>query len=203
VARSGRYKVPFRRRREGLTNYYKRRKLLLSGKPRLVVRITNRYVIAQLVRAKPEGDVTLVSAHSGELRKYGWKGGTKNTPSAYLVGLLVGLKALRAGVGEAILDIGLRRATKGARVFAVAKGAVDAGLKIPLGEEVVPSEERLRGEHIASYASLLGEGAKERFSEYFERGLSPTDLPMHFEEVRQAILSSFGEMAGGEATSSA
>ncbi|MEM3964737.1 MAG: 50S ribosomal protein L18, partial [Thermofilaceae archaeon] len=37
MARSGRYKVPFRRRREGVTNYYKRRRLILSGKPRLVV----------------------------------------------------------------------------------------------------------------------------------------------------------------------
>jgi large subunit ribosomal protein L18 len=32
------YKMPFRRRREGKTNYTKRLKLLLSRKPRLVVR---------------------------------------------------------------------------------------------------------------------------------------------------------------------
>ncbi|MEM4595345.1 MAG: 50S ribosomal protein L18, partial [Thermofilaceae archaeon] len=71
MARSGRYKVPFRRRREGVTNYYKRRRLILSGKPWLVVRRTNRYIIAQIVKAEPHGDVTLVSAHSGELMKYG------------------------------------------------------------------------------------------------------------------------------------
>lgn len=186
MARSGRYKVPFKRRHKALTDYYKRRRLILSGKPRLVVRKTNRYVIAQIVKAEPHGDVTLVSAHSGELRKYGWKGGLKNTPSAYLVGLLIGLKALRAGITEAILDIGLHRAVPGARVFAVAKGAVDAGMDIPIGDEIVPSDERVRGKHIASYAAALSERGY-RFSKYLEKGLSPLDLPKHFEEVKEVI----------------
>jgi large subunit ribosomal protein L18 len=44
-----RYRVPWRRRREGKTNYYKRLKLIRSGKPRLVVRRTNKYIIAQIV----------------------------------------------------------------------------------------------------------------------------------------------------------
>ncbi|MEM0225352.1 MAG: 50S ribosomal protein L18 [Thermofilaceae archaeon] len=186
MARSGRYKVPFRRRREGVTNYYKRRRLILSGKPRLVVRRTNRYIIAQIVKAEPHGDVTLVSAHSGELKKYGWKGGTKNTPSAYLLGLLIGFKALRAGITEAILDIGLHRTVPGSRVFTVAKGAVDAGLSIPIGDEVLPSDERVRGEHIANYASTLSEKS-HIFSRYIERGLNPSDLPKHFDEVKEAI----------------
>ncbi len=193
MARSGRYKVPFRRRREGVTNYYKRRKLLLSGKPCLVVRITNRYVIAQVVEAKPQGDVTVASAHSGELLKFGWKGGTKNTPAAYLVGLLVGLRALQKGVREAVLDIGLRRATRGARVFAAAKGAVDAGLRVPLGEEVVPDDGRIAGEHIAEYARQLKEvGRLEAvFSQYLKRGLNPEKLPENFEEVKSKIVESF------------
>lgn len=186
MARSGRYKVPFRRRREGVTNYYKRRRLILSGKPRLVVRKTNRYIIAQIVKAEPQGDVTLVAAHSGELRKYGWKGGTKNTPAAYLIGLLIGFKALKSGITEAILDIGLHSSTPGARVFAVAKGAIDAGLKIPMGEEIPPSDERIRGVHIANYATTLPKGGVT-FSKYFENELNPSDLPKHFEEVKEAI----------------
>jgi large subunit ribosomal protein L18 len=195
VAKSGRYRVAFRRRREGVTNYYKRRKLVLSGKPRLVVRITNRYVIAQVVEAKPGGDLTIVSAHSGELAKYGWKGGTKNTPAAYLVGLLIGLRAIRKGVHEAVLDIGLRRATRGARVFATAKGAVDAGLNVPLGEEVLPSADRITGKHISEYAQTLKEaGELERvFSKYIERGLDPEDLPKNFEEVKNRILETLKE----------
>lgn len=190
MAKSSRYRVPFRRRRKGLTNYYKRRKLLLSGRNRLVVRVTNRYVIAQVMKADPLGDLTLVSAHSGDLRTYGWKGSAKSTPAAYLVGLLAGFKALRAGVREAILDIGLRQAVAGARVFAAAKGAADAGLKIPLGEEVVPGWDRIRGEHIANYAIVLsGEERNKRFRKYIERGLDPSELPMHFEEVKRTIYS--------------
>ena len=193
MARSGRYKVPFRRRREGVTNYYKRRKLLLSGKPRLVVRVTNRYVIAQIIEAKPQGDVTLVSAHSGELSKFGWKGGTKNTSAAYLVGLLVGLRALQKGVREAVLDIGLRRATRGARLFAAAKGAIDAGLNVPLGEEVVPDDDRIAGKHVAEYARLLKEAGKSEvvFSHHLKRGLDPEKLPENFEEVKSRILEAF------------
>jgi LSU ribosomal protein L18P len=94
MARTGRYKVKFRRRREGKTNYYKRREMIKSGLPRLVIRKTNNYIIAQVVTAKVTGDVVIVSATSKELVRLGWKGGTKNTPAAYLVGLLIGYKAL-------------------------------------------------------------------------------------------------------------
>ena len=52
--------------------------------------------------------------------------------------MLFAAKAKKAGQDRAILDIGLNRATPGARVFAALKGAVDAGLEIPYGEEIVP-----------------------------------------------------------------
>ncbi len=52
------------------------------------------------------GDEVVVSATSKELVGFGWKGGLKNTPSAYLVGLIIGYKALLKGVKRAILDIG-------------------------------------------------------------------------------------------------
>jgi large subunit ribosomal protein L18 len=192
VARGARYRVPLRRRREGKTNYYKRRKLILSGKPRLVVRVLSRVAVVQLVKAHPRGDITLVSAHSNELRRYGWKASRKNTPALYLLGLLAALKARKKGIAEAIADIGLHRPVRGARVFAAVKGAVDGGLSIPVGEEVLPSEDRIRGEHIAKYAAMLKEANAElfkmRFSEYLAQGLDPEKLPEHFEEVKQRIL---------------
>ncbi|NOY11893.1 MAG: 50S ribosomal protein L18 [Archaeoglobi archaeon] len=184
MARGPRYRVPYRRRREGKTNYRKRLKLLLSRKPRLVVRVTNRRVIAQVVEYHPDGDRTLVYADSKELEKFGWKGDLNNTPAAYLTGLLVGKKAREAGIEEAILDIGLRTPSRGARVFAVLKGAVEAGLEVPHSEEILPDESRLRGEHIASYY----EQNPERFSEYEKRGLKPSDLPDHVDEVKSKIM---------------
>ena len=194
-----RYKVPKRRRREGKTNYYKRYKMILSGKPRFVVRRTLNYIIVQVVKAFPQGDITMVAAHSRELmKKYGWKAPGDNTPAAYLTGLLAGLRALKAGIKYAIPDIGLHRPTKGSRVFAAIKGGLDAGLEIPHSEEVLPTEDRIRGEHIASYAQKLASedpALYERmFSRYLKIGLNPERLPEHFEEVKNRILEDYREV---------
>jgi large subunit ribosomal protein L18 len=170
--------------------------MVLSGKPRLVIRRTNQYIWVQIMLAKPQGDVTVAAAHSRELvKRYGWLGGTKNTPAAYLTGLLAGLRGLQAGVSYAVADIGLHRPVRGSRVFAAVKGAVDAGLEVPHGEEVLPDESRIRGEHIAAYAAMLKEKDPEfyaaRFSLYLSRGLEPERLPDHFEEVKSKILAEY------------
>ena len=201
MARGPAYVVKYRRRREGKTDYRARRKLVLSGLPRLVVRFSLKNGIAQVVEAGVEGDRVVASASSKELqRRFGWLGSGKNTPAAYLLGLLIGLKALEKGVKKAVLDIGLRRATKGARWFAALKGAVDAGLEVPHGEGILPTEDRIRGEHIAEYARMLLEEDpdkyKMRFSKYLERGLRPEELPKHFEEVKARIMEAYGHVGG-------
>ncbi|MFA7303407.1 MAG: 50S ribosomal protein L18, partial [Methanoregula sp.] len=150
------YFVPFRRRREGKTDYYQRTRLVVADAPRMVVRKTNRHIIIQMVTAEMDGDRTLVSANSAELEKYGYAGSTSNTPAAYLTGMLFAVKAKKAQQERAILDIGLNRATRGARVFAALKGAVEAGLDIPYGEEILPSNERAKGAHIAAYKKEAG-----------------------------------------------
>lgn len=191
--------MKFRRRREGKTNYYLRRELIKSGRPRLVVRKTNRYIIAQVVIAKARGDETVAHASSGELVRFGWKGGLKNIPAAYLTGLLVGYRALARGVREAILDIGLHRPVKGSRVFSALRGALDSGLRIPHGEDIFPSEDRMAGEHISKYANYLRERGYSGviFSQYVKRGLDPTDLPRHFEEVKSRIIEYFEKVLKG------
>ena len=196
-----RYRVPWRRRREGKTNYYKRLKLIKSGKPRFVVRRTNKYIIVQVAEARIEGDRIIAAAHSRELVKlYGWRGGTANTSAAYLTGLLAAYRALEKGVRDAVLDIGLYDPIPGSRVFAALKGALDAGLKIPHGEGILPSEERIRGEHIAKWAAELAESNpefyKRQFSQYLERGLKPEDLPAHFDEVKERITSEYANKVG-------
>jgi large subunit ribosomal protein L18 len=160
MATGPRYFVPFRRRREGRTDYYQRTKLIVADVPRMVVRKTNRHIIVQLVTAELDGDRTLVAANSAELEKYGYKGSTSSTPAAYLTGMLFAVKAKKASQDSAILDIGLNRATPGARVFAALKGAVEAGLAIPHGEEILPSDERVKGAHIAAYNKNAGDIVK-------------------------------------------
>lgn len=191
MAHGPNYKVKFRRRREGKTNYYKRYIYVLSNAIRFVPRLTNEYVIVSVAKFDPKGDVMLAVAHSIELvKKYGWKGDTNNTPAAYLTGYLAGLRALKAGVKNAVADIGLFKPTKGGRIFAAIKGAIDAGLQIPVGD-LGKLEDRIKGIHIAEYAKKLKaenpEFYKRLFSRYLARGLDPENLPQHFEEVLKKI----------------
>ena len=192
MGRGPRYRVPWRRRREGKTNYRKRLALIKSGKPRLAVRKTLNYIIVQVAVPELQGDRIIAAAHSRELvKRYGWKGGTKNTSAAYLTGMLAAYRARLQGVEEAVLDIGLQDPVPGARVFAALKGALDAGLRVPHSEEILPSWERIRGEHIALWAEDLSkedpEKYKRQFSQYLARGLKPEALPEHFDEVLERI----------------
>lgn len=190
-----RYRVRFKREREGRTNYRHRLKLLRSKKPRLVARISSKHVTAQIIQAAPTGDATLASAHSKQLEKLGWKGHTSNTSAAYLVGLLCGYRAVKAGVKECVFDMGMYGPIPQAKVFAVLKGALDGNLQIPHGEGVLPGEDRVNGTHISKYASKLKEDDPEayklRFSGYIARGLTPERMLEHFNTVKQAITKQF------------
>ncbi|CAN3360537.1 large ribosomal subunit protein uL18 [Diutina catenulata] len=164
-AYSSRFQTPFRRRREGKTDYYQRKRLITQHKAkyntpkyRLVVRFTNKDIIAQIVSSQITGDVVLTAAYAHELPEYGIKFGLTNWSAAYAVGLLVARRALKKlgldetyeGVEEVegefelteavedgprpfkvFLDIGLQRTTTGARIFGVLKGASDGGLYVP------------------------------------------------------------------------
>lgn len=173
-------------------------------KYRLVVRLTSRYVIAQVISAEIAGDKVLAAANSSELAAFGVKVGLKNYTSSYLTGYLVarrvlaktGLADTYAGVSEpdgiihktqqgkktfwvpevdearnpfrAYLDVGIRRTTTGARIFAVLKGAVDGGLDVPHNEKRFPGyikeakkydpdelRNRITGGHIKDYMEYL------------------------------------------------
>ncbi|MFW5912497.1 MAG: 50S ribosomal protein L18 [Candidatus Hadarchaeota archaeon] len=197
MARKGSHRViHHRRKREGKTDYHYRRRLLKSEKPRLVARISLEHVRAQLVEPGEEGDIVLVSAFSKELSDFGYMGYRANTPAAYLSGYLCGLRAVDEGVEEAVLDLDRFVSSPQARIFAVLKGALDAGLKVPHGEDVLPTDERCRGEHISEYAEVLKsdeEKYNSQFSRYLEKGLSPEDFPEHFKQVKDSIKERYGE----------
>jgi len=189
------YRVSFRRRRKGKTDYQMRKGLVTSRRPRLVVRGSLRHLSAQVIKAETTSDRVIVAAHSRELAgTYGWKSDCGNLPAAYLTGLLCGYRAISKGLKEAVLDIGLQAPSKGARVFAALKGVLDAGVSIPHDEKKLPEEEMLSGQHIADYSkNLLGnsDAYQKRFSENLSKGLNPEQLPEHFSSVKEKIVSSF------------
>ena len=188
MAQGSNYKVAFRRRREGKTDYGARIKLIDYEKSRLVVRISNAQATVQVIDYTPEGDVTVASAVGKQLANYGYLGHTGNITGVYLTGYLCAKRALAEGIEYAILDIGLRSPIKGSKIFAALKGAVDAGLEVPHGDFIFPEDERIRGEHIANYAeSLDDEDKAKKFSKYLERGLEPADLPENFDETIKKI----------------
>jgi large subunit ribosomal protein L18 len=189
------YRVPFRRRREGKTDYRLRRALVLSELPRLVIRGSLRNIVAQLIKAEVDGDKVIVSAYSSELtKKYGWQADCSNLPAAYLTGLLCGYKAVGQSFKEAVLDIGLQHPSKGSRIFAALKGFLDAGVSVPYDEEKSPSKERIEGQHIVEYAKQLSSNPdlyQKRFSEQLSKGLRPEELSRHFVQTKEKIVSSF------------
>jgi len=189
LAKDAHYRVAYRRRREYKTDYQARRILAVSEHPRFVVRVSNKGILAQIVKAEIIGDKVLTQATSNELvSKYGWQASGKSIPAAYLLGLIAGHKAVKEGIETAYLDLGLRRPTKGSKIFAVVKGAIDAGLNIPCDSDIIPTPERINGGHIAKYAQVIDpESYEENFSEYLRKGLRPESLPEHFEEMKKKI----------------
>jgi large subunit ribosomal protein L18 len=152
--------VPYRRKLEGKTDYKKRLALLKSDQPRLVVRKTLKNVTAQLVTFDGKTDKTLFTVSSKHLKEHGWKVYGRNTPSAYLVGYLFGMKAKRQKVDSAILDMGLYRTRKGNLIFSVLKGVIDAGLIVPHSEVIFPGEGRVNGSHISENVTKEFEATK-------------------------------------------
>lgn len=144
-----RYRVAFRRRREGTTDYRQRLRLLKSGRPRAVVRFSNRRVLVSLTSFDPTGDRVLAAADSAELVGLGLEAvHLASTPASYLTGYLAGLRAKSAGVEEAVLDAGLKIPSSGGRLFGALKGLLDAGVEIPHGEAKFPSADRMNGKHL-------------------------------------------------------
>jgi len=244
--------VKFRRRREGFTDYRQRHKLITqdknkygSPKYRLVVRITNRYVICQIIMAEITGDKVLCAATSKELAKHGLKVGLKNFSAAYCTGLLLARRLLKKlnlhevyngqeeptgevitctsevngrtyyvdkldkdGEGNkpfrAILDVGIKNTTTGARIFAAMKGASDGGIDIPHSHKRFPGysrdtktfdaasmKNRIMGEHVADYMREMEEDDEENYKKHFklylDEDLDADGLEDLYEKVHQSI----------------
>ncbi|MBD3247486.1 50S ribosomal protein L18 [Candidatus Pacearchaeota archaeon] len=143
-------KVAKRRRREAKTDYLKRLKLLKSEKPRLVMRRTNKYIIAQYVVSDEAKDTVKIGLSSKKLLELGWpekaKGSLKSISAAYLTGYLIGKEIIKKKLETPIIDLGMQRILHKTRIYGFIKGVVDAGLEIKCKQEAFPSQERLMGE---------------------------------------------------------
>jgi len=96
-----RFQVKYKRRREGKTDYYARRRLVTQAKNkfgtpkyRFVVRFTNKDIICQVVSSKIKGDICHCAAYAHELPRYGLPVGLTNYSAAYCVGLLCARRLL-------------------------------------------------------------------------------------------------------------
>merc|ERR1719477_525852 len=72
-----RFQVKFRRRREGKTDYFARKRLVVQDKNkyntpkyRMIVRFSNTDVCCQIAYARLEGDIVICAAYSHELPRY-------------------------------------------------------------------------------------------------------------------------------------
>lgn len=103
-----RMQVKPKRRRQGKTDYFARRRLVCqdknkydSKKYRLVVRRTNTKYISQIIFATITGDKVLCSAESTELRRLGLTAGLTNYSAGYCTGLLLARRLLKqVGLAE-------------------------------------------------------------------------------------------------------
>jgi large subunit ribosomal protein L18 len=128
------------------------------------VRVTNTQVICQLVTYEPDGD-KVVAASTGAtiVSDFKWPKDVsrKSIPACYIAGMALAQKATAAGHSSAVLDIGLGASTKGNRVFAALKGMVEGGLEIPHGEDILPDDDRIAGNHISDKLAKSVETSKK------------------------------------------
>ncbi|KAM0457682.1 hypothetical protein ACHAPV_006577 [Trichoderma viride] len=96
-----RFQTKYKRRREGKTDYYARKRLITQAKNkynapkyRLVVRFTNKDIIMQIVSSEISGDKVLAAAYAHELKTYGINNGLTNWSAAYATGLLIARRVL-------------------------------------------------------------------------------------------------------------
>mmetsp|Transcript_126048 Transcript_126048/g.177842 ORF Transcript_126048/g.177842 Transcript_126048/m.177842 type:complete len:297 (+) Transcript_126048:35-925(+) len=177
-----------------------------SPKYRLIVRLTNKDVICQVAYSKVQGDMIVADAYAHELPAYGATVGLTNYAACYATGLLCARRLLKKykldtkyegctevngeyyeveeGEGarpfKAILDLGLARATTGARIFGALKGAADGGVNVPHGDKRFPGfskgnldaekhRQRIFGVHVAAYQKELLKDNQDKYNQLFSR----------------------------------
>merc|ERR1711998_381723 len=175
-----RFQVKYKRRREGKTDYYARKRLVTQDKNkfgtpkyRFVVRFTNKDIICQVVSSKIKGDICHAAAYAHELPRYGCSVGLTNYSAAYCVGLLCARRLLtKYGLAEKFYGY-------------------DADEK---EYDAEANRERILGGHVAQYMNSLEEEEPEEFEEkfkkYIEAGWTADEMEDKYLEVHKKIRES-------------
>ena len=106
--------------------------------------------------------------------------------------MLVAQRAKKKGISEAIFDLGLQSNVHGCGIFAVLKGAIDAGMKIPHDAGEIPKAERISGKHIENYAKASS-NSKQQFSGYAKKKIAAENISIAFENAKKKITEKGGE----------
>ncbi len=188
--KSKNYTRAYKRKLEHKTNYARRLKLLKSNKPRLVIRKSLNNIIVQAIKYQPKGDIILASAHSNYLKKLGWKYHLGNIPSAYLTGLLCGVKLKEKNVNEVVLDIGFSPSIKGSAIYAALKGVLDSGINVPHDKTILPSQDQITGKIILRLAMEFKKKDlyNQQFSGYIKNKVNLENINQEVEELKTNIL---------------
>jgi len=105
---------------------------------------------------------------------------------------------------RAFLDVGIKRTTRGAKVFAAMKGASDGGMDIPHNHKRFPGydpdtkaydpedlKDHIFGGHVGQFMEMMAEDDEENFKKvfkaYIDQDLSAEDLEGLYEGVHAAI----------------
>ena len=153
-----------KRRKENRTDYKARFNLLKSAAPRIVIRRSNKYFMLQAVETHEAQDKIITGVTSKDLIESGWNeklgGSLKSVSAGYLTGLLMAKEL--GNKGKYILDIGMTRHLNGSRTYAVAKGLIEGGLDINVGEAAFPDDKRINGEHLKPEVKSMINKIKEK-----------------------------------------
>lgn len=113
---------------------------------------------------------------------------------------------------RALLDVGIKNTTTGAKVFAAMKGASDGGLDIPHSNKRFPGynrdtkafdadthKARIMGEHVADYMREMEEDDEENYKKHFAKYLENDIDAEGIEEALEAVHSAIRENPEREA----
>jgi len=181
--------VPFRRKREGKTNYDRRIKLLKSNQIRLLVSYGSKDIRAQAIKFNLKGDEVLADANAKSLKGFGWDFSCSNLPASYLFGYYFGKLLIEKGISTVIFDTGIVTPKSGGKYYSFAKGIIDSKVSMDVNPDVFPSEERIKGAHIESYSKLLKENGlyDTRYSAHLKLKADAEKIKEAFDKVLEKI----------------